>query len=433
MAYVNWKIEHAPYNGTTGTWGSTTEITGFFDVVINTNLGDAKDTFQFSLSNSHGKWNNFFNVQDKITIYRKSDTTSGFTSTDVVMIGALKDVPTSKSGLTSVLKLSGYNFSEAILGAIVFTDPQTSGYTIPYAIKQALDNASGINSKFAVSWKNTNPLVKTDGTAFPVVNEKFFYKPIWQIVEKYSTKQATGDIGPYKWFVNNANEFVWVGPNYGTSYTFNTTTDLFTDLKTARDIKEVRNYFILKGGRDPADKPIQIPYANWVSVAKHGIRYYYYVESTVNAESLNKADLNKSYGTDVSKQVTKFPTFPFTTSWVSATTETVESITMTNGSPVTIPDSGNATTNQQRYTAVLRAHVKAYLKQVGQRLSEMLGLGKLKIDIEVPVGTYSWQIGDRISVTIPELNYTNKELKVCEIELKSDFDTYSLEEVIGTI
>lgn len=430
MGFTRWKIERTPFVG--GVWvpASAVTLTSYYDPIVSMSLGDGRDSFKFKVINFDGRFDNYFQPNDKITISRLTSSTASFTSTDILMVGAINNTPETISGKSDMLGIEGYNFSESVMSALTFVDAQ--GLSIPDTLEAAVNSVKAYNNNFTVTWATTNPSLTTSSTSFPAVYEKIFNKPLKYVFEKYSTQQATTD-GTYIWYVDNNNEIQWKNGSSTSTYSFNSQTDTFIDMKTGKDVKDVKNFIIIKGGLDPENKQIQVKYQDFASISKHGQKFYILVSQTTNAQVLNKQDLTKAYGVDANKQITKYPTFPFTTSWQSSYTGTVDGVSMTAGVAVTISDSGSETTNKQRYVSVLRKHVTTLLEDEAPTFAETRKWGKLKVDISFRAGQQSWGLGDQVNATIPKLKSTPFLLRVKEIQYTTDVDTYSLEEDIGSI
>ena len=434
MSYTYWKVWYTPYG--TGTLINIPEIVKP-EIIIN--LGDAKNSFKFEVNNFAGKYNNYFKPNDRIDIYRVCNTSSTAT-TDLLMSGTIRNTPVEVTGGKQKLKIEGYDYTEAVLGAITFGDYQQT--PINTAIQQGLTFANNINKpNFQVTWDAGNPTTRhIDGAAFPNVGEAFFYAPLKNLVEKYSSNVYTKDDVDYYYFIDNNNNFIW-RPRLNTAdWSFNIATEDVISYKLAKDLKDTKNFLILKGGILPNGNQVQVPIRDMASIAKHGMKYYISVSNNNNTKKYNSQDLAQSYG-----EVPPTSSYPseieagttFTTAWYSSYTGSVKyslvsSISMTKGSKVTI-NTGTAAGNKAAYCAVLRQHVVTLLKAEGQAILELYKWGKLKTDIELRPGKVNWSLGDVVQVTIPMLSNSAKPMRIKEIQYTEDTDTYSLEEDVGTI
>jgi len=424
MSYVRWKVVHYDFNGTNWS-GVGTEITDFHDPMITVNLGAKKDSFSIKLNNPYGQWNNFFAPNDKIEISRVTNSSS-FTGSDIVMVGVIRNIPTDSSGSKDIIRIDGYNLGEAITTGIVFYD-STTAKTPMQIIKGALESLQLQNSNFTVTWSSSNPLLykKDTTTSFPTYTKKYFYKPLSKVIEEMLSDVYTQD-GAYIWWVDRDNKLQIRANTTGTSYSYDPTTDFDTvAYKDGRDVSQVRNFIILKGGLDPSNKPIQVVYQEYTSISKHGMKYFFAVSDTVNAQNLNQQDVGQVDSTD------RYPTsYPFETAWVASYTKTVEGVSVVEGSRVTIPNTGDPDT---KYREVLREEIRTRLMKQAKEIAENTAFGKLQIDLSFTAGSKGWLLGDRIQCTIPRLGVVNKELRVKEIQKTTELDTYSLEEDLGTI
>ncbi len=421
MSYVQWKITRYAFTGT-GWSGSGTVISDAYDPMISVALGDKKDTFSFKLNNAYDRWDNYFQPNDKVEISRVTNTTV-FAADDIKMVGIVRKIPAEASGVQNELRIEGYNYSESVATGIVFINPLNKN---PMEIvSAAVDNLRLNNSNFTVTYSNTNPTTKKNGTAFPTYSQKYFYKPLSKVLEEQLSDAYTQD-GAYFWWVDKDAKLQIRADTAGSVHTYNSETDLVTvSYKEDRDTSQVRNYVIIKGGTDPAGLPIQTRVSDTSSITKHGMKFYFMVSNKKYAESLNQEDMVKSWGT--SQATSRYPTsYPFTTSWYASYTDTIESVSVVAGSQVTV-------NSDAQYSAVLRQEVITKLKADAQQVIDGTKFGKLKVDIATNAGSKAWILGDRISCTIPKIGAVNKLLRVKEIQYTTEIDTFSLEEDIGTI
>jgi hypothetical protein len=432
MSYSTWQIVHVPYDKTTGTWNEALQSTipSFYDPVVKMSLGSGKDSFEFKITDFADSYTNFFNPLDKIYIYRAHNTDT-VTSSDLLMVGAIRDVPKQETGSDDTLRVEGYNYSETIMNAICFVDLTNS--IIPTGLKAAVDQVGSFNENFKVEWDNTNPTLTSTGAAFPLVGKKYFNVRLLDILEKNSVPQKTTD-GFYFWYVDKDNKLQWRHQDSYSSDGFDYTTTPCKSIKISKDVKDIKNYLVMKGGIDPAGKQIQRKVYDPVSVAKHGQKFYVITSESNNAQELNKQDLDLSYGNSYVN--TKYPTFPFTTVWKSTIDVTLSgdfgTVTMISGSSVTI-NQGSQASNEKAYVAAVRSEVLNRLYIEGNQFIDAYAYGKYKIDLEFLPGTTAWGLGTRISANIPEMDVSAKTMRVYEILYGEDNDIYSLEEDVGTI
>jgi hypothetical protein len=266
------------------------------------------------------------------------------------------------------------------------------------------------------------------------VDERFLYKPLRDIFEKYSTNQYTDD-GYYYWYVDGAKVLHWSqGDNYD-SETYDYTTDATLAFKYSVDTKAVVNYVICRCGTDPAGNAITPkPVIDESSKSKYGTKFHLYVDRATYCQELNRADVNKSYSNETALNTT-YPDFSssFTTTWTFAgTTQVIEGITCTNGSAVVIP-SGTQSTQEDKYTAIIRAHIEAFVTKEAQAYIDLRENGLNKVDLTFKVGEKVWGMGSRITMNLPMLDSSNISMRVKQIQESTTTTTYSLEEEITPI
>ena len=404
MVTVYWKFTRSPYSN--NSWGSDTNLTELYDPVVTVKAGDGKDSFSFKVDNINGDYDTYFNPNDKIVVSRQQNSDTGWSNNDVLLTGAIRNVPEESDSSKDFLRIEGYNFSESVMNALVFVDG--AGKPLNEFLQDALNSVRVYNTNFGVTWSSSNPSVKyVDGGAFPAVNERVFNKPLSYIFEKYSTKESTGD-GRYYWFVNKDNELVWDKRLDDTNgRTFNEATDSHKAIKVSKDINDVKNFVIIKGGLDPKNNPMQDRYADYSSIAKHGFRYYIFAyENKTGLSDLDVDQLNK--GVDDMADAS----YPLTPTW----------------------DSSVTATSYDNYVDEYRAYFKNKLREEGKKFVDLRKNGKLKVSITFQAGDKTWGLGDVVAVNIPSLSSNqSKLLRVEEIQYSTTTDTFTLIEDEGTI
>lgn len=408
MSYVTWKLEYEKYNTSSKTYDPAVALTDFGSLKLSGSIGDGKDSFGFTILNYNGTYNESFNPNDRITIYRAVNSLS-VTTDDLLMVGAVRDAPDLESYNKSTIKVNGYNYSETIMNALVFVDAKELDPV--QTIKQALQSAKVASKNFSVTWHPDNPTVKSTGGSFPNVGEFLFYKTFNDILEKVSGDTKTGD-GNYYWYVDKNNYLIWRKRKGSTASSpkFNSSTDEYNSITIKKDLKDVINYVIVKGGQGPNGKPIQVPVADYPSVSKNGFKYYIMVDETKTAQSNLDADRVKAGNVDSMKDGVNWAG-GFIPSWTT-----------------------NTYTSYSDYVTAFRSYVKTeILEPLGYEFLEVRSKGKLKVDIQRPPHVGVWNLGDVIKCTIPQLSTVEKDLRVESLNYSSDMDEYSLVEDIGSI
>jgi len=408
--YITWKIERVPFVEDTYDTVNTEIITSFYNPSVRVSLGSTKDSFQFYLVNSHNQWSNKFHNLDKITLYRVLNSATTSTS-NILMTGVVGSASETRNSRTANLLVKGYNYTEAILGALVVTDPKSTSTTIPYAIADALEAIKGDSPEtFPVEWSTDNSYTDSTGGAFPVVDEPWFNTPLISKIEKYSKNTATED-GTYMYWVDYDNKFHWIKKGTAINYEFDATTEYFHSVKPDVDKNDVINYVLMQGGVDPKGSPINTEYVDEASKAKYGTKYYYDDSDASFAANLNVKDIfNEGYSSD---EGTLPFSYPFTPVW-----------------------SSTAVTSDTDYTNKLRVYVENYLYNKGKDIVELKKFGRFKLNYTFPAGTKLWGLGDVISVIYYDANLddnTTKQLRVEDIQYTTTTDVFQLIEDEGTI
>lgn len=406
--FVAWKIVRTPYSESLRTWDASSEETliHYHGVDIQQEMGASRNSFAFKVTNWNGTFSDYFHPNDKFTISRVVNTNT-FVDSDILMIGCAENVPEETDSSKSFIRVEGFDFSQAVMGAIVFVDAKT--LTIPQAIQAGLNNLQLNNPNFTVTWHPDNPSLRSDGSAFPVVGEEFFDKPLSELVSKYSKNTATGDLNYYS-YIDSQNRFVWRRSTNTASRTFVSTTDGYRSLKTGKDIKEVKNFIILKGGVDPEGRAIRERVTDYTSISKHGMRFYVLSDYVKTAGTLMKQDVDSAGVTHM-----RDATFPFTTTWISLST----------GNYVTAA-------TYEDYLEAFRLNIKTMLLIQGRKFIESRRYGKLKVSLEFQPGK-GWGLGELIACSIPAVSDSVSNLRVQSIQLTTDGDKFELEEDIGTV
>jgi hypothetical protein len=409
MTYVTWKVERQAYSGSTssGWTGATTEITTIQDPQVVVNLGEAKDSFTFTLSNGSQAWSNYFQPNDKIIISRVVNAASCATS-DIIMVGTVGSPSDTWAQDQKIVRVEGFNFSETILSGITFAD--TQGKTVANAIQILLNSVGVYNGSFGVTWNTNNRTTKRDGSAFPLVTERWFNKNVKNFIEKYSSNATTED-GNYYWYVDKDNTLVWKARVDNATSSFDASTNVYRSLKLGKDIKDVRNWVLIKCGTDPLGNAITTRVEDPASIGAHGLKPYILPNVAKNAEMFAKQDA-AYFGV----QTMADASYPLTPTWTTTSATAYK-------------------TGANNYVALLRAFAVASGKTKGNAFLSRSKYGKLVVDVEASPGTtgQGCGLGDVIACTIPAIGAEAKNLRVKEIRYSTSSDTYRLEEDTGSL
>jgi len=430
MVYTKWKLEHTPFREGSYQTGDTSDITSFFDPVLESNLGEGRDMFKFKVQNNRGQYNNFFRTKDKITVYRKVNSSS-FTSDDIVMVAAVEKVPYKNASNINVMNVDCYNYSESVMGAIVFVDANT--LSADEAIQTALAQINTLDTNFSVIW-DTDP---SQGSTTQLVGKRYFYKTALSMIEELSQDKYTGD-GRYFWYINNENKFIWKKDSAYNTGEFDSLTTPYRAMGTKIDTAKIINYIISKGGILPDGRQVQDYIPDFASIARNGYKYHIETSHTTKVSELVKEDLDA----EVTATTDGYPdlTGSFTSQWdwTGEDGKEIEGVTLTANSTVTI-NLGSESANKIAYNEILKAQVIVFLRKEANELLAVRSKGKFILEIETLPGQETWGLGDSISCTVPEIfqddegNTASKNLRVQEYQLTTDSDIIELEEDTGSV
>jgi hypothetical protein len=282
-----------------GVWsGSATTVTDAYDIKTSMAMGTAQDVCSFKVPN--GRDRNIANYarQDKIEIYLSKNGAAASSST-LLMVGLIKNITEQVNNKGKYLLIDAVSFSEVATNALVFATTGTShSMDVMEFLQACLNSVTLRNGNFNVTWKSSNPTQKWNSTAgdytggaFSTINGgdevREFDKSLMDILDRYLTNEYTGD-GKYYWFINKDNELVVnkriVGNAVGTLVEG-------VDFKTGKftyDIKDVKNYVIVKCGLDIGNPQAQITTRadDPVSRAKNGFKYYMLIDTQSRATVL---------------------------------------------------------------------------------------------------------------------------------------------------
>jgi hypothetical protein len=396
MSNVYWKI--IVYPKTTTGWSAIgTELTKAYDVQLNITTGSGKDSFNFKISDLTYD----IDYEDKIEIYQR-DGYGIFTADDLLMLGVIRTVTPSRSGLNSELTVSGYNFSESVMSGLVFVD--AINLTIPEMFKESINSLVLASKDFTVTWNDSNPLVNSKGASFPLVGETLFNKPFKDLLDKYSAEDRTKD-GNYHWYVNRNNQLTW-GANKGVSTnTFDEASMSFNSIKFDKDVNDVRNFVVVKGGFDPKSRVLQERYADYSSISKHGFKYYILTSENKTGGSVLELD-KLDFGVDDMRDAT----YPLTPRW------SLVSVSSFND-----------------YANKFRDYMRAELKSIGKSFVDMRKNGKLKVTVNFKPFNHTYIVGSLVTCTFITETGLNGPMRVKEINYTKVNDSVTFEEDDGTL
>ena len=411
--FVDYKVTWTPRIN--GDWDSANSevVTGVFDVLTNMSLGKTRDTFSFKLTGFNDVVSKF-NATDKMVISRAIDSTVHDEST-IIFNGLIRVESDTVDNAKDEVRIEGKSFSEVLLNSITFID--ATNLTIDQALKQAIEFVPLYSPGFNVVWKDSNPTTRLDGTSFPVVGERWYNKRLGELFERYSSKIYTRDSVNYYFFVNEDNELVWMPQEDDSNGEFNSDTDVFVSLKDGKDVNDVVNFVIVKGGFDPAGQQIQFRYQDFSSSARHGLKFKVIPSISKNAQVLIKQDMDSlGITTGTLPSIALGSSYSFFTTWSSVVT----------GAPVEV-------NNDNAYVAAVRSHTLEVLRREAFEYVEARKNGKLKLSVSFKPGVKAWVPGSIITAVNPRLFGGAKNLRVQSVQRGAEVDVFELAEDEGTL
>ncbi|RLJ02067.1 MAG: hypothetical protein DRP08_04890 [Candidatus Aenigmatarchaeota archaeon] len=384
MSKTVWQIIH--YAKLTNGWDvSGTTLTSYHSIKLNISLGGGNDNFSFKISGLTTD----IDYEDKVVISRRFDDNS-HTGDDILMVGIIRNVSPTKNGSLRDLSIKGYNYSESINNGLVFVD--ATNLTIPQMFEQAINSLVLASSDYTVTWNSSNPSTKSGGGSFPVVGERLYNKPFRELLDKFSAKDKTAD-GNYHWYVDEDNTLVWLPDSTASSQVFDEVNTRFTKLAPTKDVNDVRNFVIIKGGLDPKGRVLQDRYADYSSISKHGFKYYILVDENKTAESVYAAD-KSVYGVDDMADAS----YPLTPYW-----------------------SASSIANFSDYADDFRAYIRGILKGIGKTFVDMRKNGRLKVSVDMKPKRNIYRPSDLVSCIFIDDIIPDKDMRINSI----DYSTFN--------
>jgi len=425
--YTTWSVMWDKKTGEFSYANSPTQITDAFGVSYMDSIGDGKDSFSFKVVNSlqsdgSRKYDNYFNVGDKITIYRHIDSDSITTSTDLIATCIITALPIVKSSNNETMEIKGSNFTESISNAITFVKADLK---LDLYLQQGLAYVNTLNANLSITWHPNNPSVKTDNvTSFPVITERWVYKNFTRMLEKYSKKEYTEDVD-YYYYIDKDNKFVWRPRLDSDDGSFNSSTDLYTNMVISKDTSGIVNFILVRSQNTPGGWLTTKRVDDAVSRSKHGFKYKLITSDAVK-QLLEEDDItegsNGVYPSDF--------TSSYTTQWkstIDVTADASKSIpTMTSGSTVTCA-------SEKEYDYAIWLEAKARMKLEGLSFIAERANGKLVLKINFYPSNNLYTLGSIKNVTISDIGFSSKPLRVIKRQITTNEDIITLSEDIGTV
>lgn len=201
MGYVLRRIEIYPRVG--NGWSTTPRVlteASFPDLRLG--WGKIKDSFSFTLPAAR----QYFELQaldyeSLVRIFVWRDRLAYNPQTDLLMEGVIADLPQTVSDKGNVVTVRGFNFSEVFFDNLIpLSQENVTFIEMARAVIEFL-NGGGVNARAIrrAYWHPSNPVRKSDGTAFPTKTLILNWTSAANIMEKLMTEEFTED-GQYLWY-----------------------------------------------------------------------------------------------------------------------------------------------------------------------------------------------------------------------------------------
>ena len=356
-----------------GLWSSTPEtLTSAYDVSVNANLGDAKDTFSFKVPNIRNTAPDNIAIQDLVNIHLLINSESVHTS-NMVLNGLVKAPEETVDDKKKFYRIKGVSFGEITGNALVFYDSDTTT-DIRTAIIGIVNSVALRNANFGVTVDM--PTTQSSGGSYPTIDRvKEFDRSLNTLLEKYLQDAYTGD-GRYYWFVNNSKVLVIRPRNDASSVTLTEGVD-FKTAKYSVNADDVKNFIVVKCGRDNGGNSITTRYDDPVSRAKYGFKYYMLIDESI-AQRLKETGAYES-------------------------------------------DNDG-----------LRVAAKAEGEELGKSFASIRNKGFRKFSV-VMSPNHNFSVGDKLKITAPSYNVTGLDMRIKQVSYSKEDTTISLEEEVASI
>lgn len=417
MSYAKIFVEHYDKTGV-NSWSSDYTLIDAYDVQTKTAMGDKKNTFSFKVLNVDNNYSTFFDISDKVNIYivKNGDT---YDSDDLIMSGVIKNISRDLNSDVEQISISGVDYSEVLMGAISFVDVE--GKNAVQVMQDAINKTNSLNSagaadkKFNIGWNSDNPTKKYnsatglyDGDDFkPLYGERHFYKSLKSIIERMMGPKYLDD-GRYYWYINTDNEFVLrkrldeVSLVGGQELSLTEGQDFYS-LKIAVDNSEVKNWIIWKAGFDPRGYSIQSFVQDPVSITRHGIKPFVLIDTDFVSALYSKEDTTETLG-----DKDKFPaSYPYTSGFLSSITDRENDPNVVAGNNVTVD-------NDTEWNYAVRREATYKVKGKAEEYLAYFTKGYLQITCDMDLNT-TYQVGQLIKLNAPRFGYTEKLLRIHEV------------------
>lgn len=272
------------------TWSSTyNDLTlKASDVQVKKGIQNIKDTFSFRLNKAHTFFTGVIpdiDYGDLVKIWMKRDSYT-FLDADLLMEGVVDSTPMKIDTTGRILEVKGNDFFETCFDVQVPVSGYEGTEKTWREILIGLMNRWEFQSR-NLYWDSTNPTTKTDSSSFPKLNIALNYTPFYQIVEKLTSNESTGD-GQYIYYITSSggNRYLTIRAKTETVSLGTFTEGILTEsIDVDKNKDDVKNFVVYNAGNDLAGNPIEYVEYDPSSIGKLGYKYYYMIEETADVST----------------------------------------------------------------------------------------------------------------------------------------------------
>jgi len=448
------KIVRYPLTNVDGSVSYTGEdITKSVDMNIKAGVDMNKDTFDFKLKSyrdvNTNLWDspilkknftdNVLNKGEFVSLYgwygAIEPTDDELDNNHLLLHGVINTFDSQGDAGNVGITVKGANSTEELLNTMVpFSSLSNSGKynTAPKAIKFMItQRAKEFNKKrpvYGYLTTENNPYTglpgnisatKLDGSAFPTIDYAKVYTPLFQQIELLSTTKYTEDVnaGTYQFYIKPVkvipskvaevgaiiNVIVWKPKSLIKQTTLVEGKD-FTASKLSWDIRNIYNAFIYNAGTDWNGVGIVGVAYNADSMGKYGAKWKYY--TTQRQKFSDLAQIEKSFGLSAGSTWNNETPYSDQTLAGSSWTFSFEGRNTTTG----VKDGSTVTASTaQEFNTALRTESDWAVKKDCEEIAEKNGEPRFKVNVELPLGSNSYQMGDLYELQIPSMGWNGTD------------------------
>jgi hypothetical protein len=466
-----------------GNLGTPVNLTDAVDWNFKKGIGGRSASFEVNLKNN---WKDYIaeagarqdeveiQEDDLIKVYADTNPITK-TSDQLIMVGNVMSYEGNIDGKKRRIRIKCSDYSQLILnkvppkGFFKASDGATSSSIVINIIKQISEDENSPGA-FKIDTANV-ATTRSDSSAFPSVDASKMMKPAYEWLDDMSQIENTNsaaeqapagtliDTQSYVWYVDENNKLFWFFPDDAPTATITHGITPVYKIKMKKDVFDVINMVIIRGGKDKNGS---------------GITWYYYDRGTKQKELRYKvipkpklADLRRDELirednakttldgevalTDTTISLVDASSFPasgtarINTEYVQYTGKSTNDLTgCKRGSFGSIPNThttgsnvDDATTYGAMSNSDFRDEVKKAIETQGRNITTRYGDARWKGNVEVRGAKYT--AGQVITLVAKDIGILSQELRIHDVHQqmtkKGWFTTLKLEEdekIIGS-